>query len=255
MKKTIFTALLLTSLTTCTIKQDGGSNYGMEKTISQSEGSDEDSLTNRISKEESLLETETKASLPVVSGKYNNGVLSLAHDGQLVSGYYANGRYAGNPNFGCSFYFYGRSNDQIDFRKIKIVIINPFNLLEKLREGTLKIHDEEDIFSLVADLNANDCWDQELGFVEIGKDPGIGFVLSEEKPWLEIRVAASERVYFHDSTAVGEKRQAYVIKGDPLFISKVQGEWLLATFIGQKSEVNGWVKRADTKGLPELAER
>jgi hypothetical protein len=259
MKETVFVTLLLASLTTCTTKQQEGSAEDTEKTVSQSQVNVED-LPADSGKDENLLKIETKlkeeSNLPVVAGIYNGGFLLLAYDGNLVTGFYANGRYQGNPNFGCSFYFYGSSSEQIGDRKINIMVLNPFNLAEEPRQGTFKLHDEEDkIFSLVANLNADDCWDRELGFVDISKDPGIGFELSERKPWLEIRIAAAERVYFHNTTDEGTKRETYVIKGDPLIISKIEGEWLKATFMGEKSAVTGWVKKKDTKSFPELVEK
>ena len=198
---------------------------------------------------------KTNNSLPVVSGTYNNGLLFLACDGENVSGFYSNGKYKGNPNFGCSFYFYGNNSEQIDNRKINITTLNPFNLSEKPKEGTFKLHDEENsLFSLVANLNGDYCWDKELGFSKIETSPGVGFELTEEKLWLEIRIASSEKVYFYDSSDESTKEKAYVIAGDPLFVSKRDGEWLKVAFVGATSETIGWVKKENTKSLGEISE-
>jgi hypothetical protein len=240
MSKTFITTLILALLISCTTKQNNESTIEADETSGTMLKSDKKPMSENT--------------LPVISGVYNNGLLSLASDGNLVTGFYANGRYEGNPKFGCSFYFFGNSSDQLEARKIKIKILNPFSLTEKPRAGTFKLHDEEDdIFSLVANLNADDCWDSELGFTEIGTAPGIGFELATEKPWLEIRIASTDRVYFYDSVNEQTRRKAYVINGDPLFIGKIEGEWMMATYIGQKSARSGWIKKADTKSLPDIA--
>ena len=206
--------------------------------------------------ENGMILKKTSNSMPVISGNYNDNLLFLAHNGDYLTGYYSNGRYQGNPNFGCSFYFYGSSSTQTDERKTVIKTLNPFDLLEEAKQGTFKLHGEEDnIFSLIADLNGEECWDNELGFAEIGESPGISFELNEVKEWSEIRIASSEKVYFHDSNNDSSITKTYVIENDPLLISKNEGEWLMATYIGSNSTTSGWIKKSYTKSLIELAER
>ena len=95
--------------------------------------------------------------------------------------------------------------------------MNPFNISEAAKIGTFQLHGEEDtIFSLVVNLNGEDCWDKELGFSKIGESPGVSFELSEEKDWLEVRIASSEKVYFYESANDSTRKKAYVIEGDPL---------------------------------------
>lgn len=136
---------------------------------------------------------------------------------------------------------------------IKIKVLNPFDLSKQPRDGTFKLHSEEDdIFYLVAEL-VGDCWDPQLGWSEIGGPPGISFVITEKKDWIEIRIADSEKVYFFNEKDESTIRKTYVVKGDPLLISEQDGEWLMATFIGSKSETKGWIKKADTKSFMEIS--
>ncbi len=192
--------------------------------------------------------------LPVITGLYNDGLLYLALNGRLLSGYYANGRYQGNPNFGCSFYFYGYVDDQPGERSMKILTLNPFDLTAQARAGVLKLHGEEDgIFTIVADLNAEDCWDKDLGFTAISEAPGARFTLTTAAPWREIRLAA-DKLYFFETKADSTRRKAYVLAGDPLVISRIDGAWAEATYFGRKTTTTGWIKIAATQGLADIGD-
>jgi uncharacterized protein (TIGR02145 family) len=211
------------------------------------------SVNDEIKPVEKVIVAEQSA-MPVVPGIYKNGLLFLAYDGENVTGFYSHGRYEGNPNFGCSFYFFGKSSDKFEDRMIKIKVMSPFDLSTQPTDGTFKLHSEEnDIFSLVAKLDGNYCWDPQLDWSAIGEDPGVSFSINEKKDWSEIRIASSEKVYFYNEKDESTIRKTYVVKGDPLIISEKDGEWVMATFKGSKSETTGWIKRADTKSLMEIS--
>lgn len=82
--------------------------------------------------------------LPAVAGTYDYGRLFLSINGDYISGYYNNGQYQGNPNFGCSFLFSGRRSDLVHKRKINITILNPYQLSQPPKQGTLALHSEDD---------------------------------------------------------------------------------------------------------------
>jgi hypothetical protein len=252
--------LVIPALLSLAISCGGNTNEATEKEVPSTTIQQKDNNNNEAEKvdkaADSLITTSDQVethSLPIIPGRYNNGRLLLASDGKIVTGFYTNGRYEGNPNFGCSFYFFGDMVKPVAERAIEIKTLNPFNLSEKARKGRFALHGEEDdIFSLVANLNGDDCWDQALGFADIGTPPGISFTLAEQKNWLEIRIASAEKVYFYKSAEENTKRKAYVVKGDPLLITKRSGEWLKATYPGTRAETTGWLKLAETKRLQEI---
>lgn len=207
---------------------------------------------NKAQKNKVEKNTEILAqALPIISGDYD--FLSIATDGDQVTGFYSNDRYRGNPDFGCSFYFYGNLTDSIGYRKIAIQTLNPFDLSSKPREGSLKLHSEEDTnLSIIANLNDGGCWDPHLGWTQISEAPGVGFELYTRLSLLEIRIVKEEKVYFYSDADKTTKRKAYVIKNDPLFILERKGNWLKAIFRGAKSETTGWVKKVKTMSMMEI---
>ncbi|GEM_PF-6914014 len=193
------------------------------------------------------------AAWPFIAGRYEMS-LSLAYDGQMVTGYYNNGRFRGDNNFGCSFYFYGKADDSPGPRAVKVNTLNPFALYQQPREGVLRLHSEEgDILSLVANLSAEECWDPQLGWGNIAASPGISFTLSIPEPWQEIRLVNVAKLYFYQAPDEATRMPAYVLKNDPLMISEQQGGWLKASFIGSSATTSGWIKATETRSLAQMA--
>jgi hypothetical protein len=189
-----------------------------------------------------------------IPGKYADGPLYIAVNGTEVQGYYSNGRYEGNPNFGCSFLFYG-STAESDGERMQIHVINPFDLTEKPRQGTLKPHgEEESVFAITANINAEDCWDKQLGFTEISEMPGVGFNLSEEQAWQEIRLVSAEKAFFHNDKTDGSKGSSYVVMNDALLIEEEDDQWLKAHYFNRGKATTGWIKKDEARKLNDIHE-
>lgn len=193
--------------------------------------------------------SESLAKLPAVAGDYDYGLMVLAINGDYLSGYYKNGRYEGNPNFGCSFLFYGDLSNAIEQRKMNIKTLNPFDLTEAPREGSLKLHSEEDeVFSIVAQLNGDDCWDRNLGFTTVSVNPGISFELYKEKNYEEVRLVTKETPLYDE--AKNQTSQS-LVPDDVVIVLEGNEEWIQIVCFTEEKPTEGFIKAGNTRRLGE----
>ena len=190
--------------------------------------------------------------------------LYIANNGLngTISGAYINGRYEGNPNFGCSFYFHGNYTDISD-EGLKITVYNPFDRSEEPGTGLIRHHGHEQKVTIIIQGMASDCWDDLLGFANISSDPGVTFQqVGNPNDWQGMYFVDTDKTFFHDDMNESTKRKDYVIKGDLLFERALEYMtesdrsdaylWVKATYIGKNSTTKGWIKRSDVKSLEEV---
>ena len=190
---------------------------------------------------------QLKTPLPAIAGKYSGSLMYLAVNENEITGFYNNGRYEGNPNFGCSFLFYGSKIDLLDQRKIKITTLNPFNMAEAPREGTLRLHSEENgLFTIVANLNGDDCWDKNLGLADIGTEPGASFELSEEKPYQQVMMVAEETEVYNEAK---EPLQITIPAQRAVIKIEAVDEWCKVICFADGKPVEGYIKTAQMRSL------
>lgn len=60
--------------------------------------------------------------------------------------------------------------------------------------------------------------------------------------WIEIRMAAEKRVYFHKNANLESKTRIYITKGDVISVMEYKGEWANVVYIGETKTTSGWVK-------------
>ncbi|MDW3196500.1 MAG: hypothetical protein R8G66_29260 [Cytophagales bacterium] len=189
------------------------------------------------------------ATLPAIAGAYDSFRMYVAVDGDQITGFYNNGRYEGNPNFGCSFLFYGKTSDLFKKRQINIQTLNPFDFNEAPRAGTLKLHSEEnELFNVVANLNGDDCWDQNLGLSQIGESPGASFELDEAKPYKEMRIALEEIPVFDETetqTQLNVQKDVVVI-----VLEEFETAYSVIFFTGN-GPTEGYINKGKTRKLTE----
>ncbi len=133
--------------------------------------------------------TPTPTQIALQAGSYDDGLLSIAVNDDVVTGFYEN--YTGwdeklqAPRFSCLFFFVGR----IESSEIEIASSHTKGTIEVLEEGKIKINLEEE---------PGGCWNVEPGFDE----EGVAFELTEREEWKFIRMVSSKRAYFYLHSAL-----------------------------------------------------
>jgi hypothetical protein len=174
----------------------------------------------------------TPTEIALQPGSYNDGLLSIAVNDDVVTGFYEN--YTGwdeklqAPRFGCLFFFAGRIRNS----KVEIASSHTKGTIELLENDKVKINLEEE---------PNGCWNVEPRFDE----EGVIFELTERQEWKFIRIVSSERAYFYNSPDETEREKSYVIKGEVLRIFDLEGDWVRAEYRGSQGITTGWIKESD----------
>lgn len=183
-----------------------------------------------------MTSTPTPAEIVLQPGSYDNGLLSIAVNDDVITGFYEN--HTGwdaklqAPRFSCLFFFVGRKEGSV----VEITTSDIKGVLELLEEDKVRISLEEE---------PGGCWNVEPRFDE----GGVIFELTEGENWKFIRMVSSERAYFYDHPEEKEQGKSYVIKGDVLRISEVEGGWVWAEYRGSQGITKGWIKESDLYGI------
>ena len=185
-----------------------------------------------------ITSTPTPTEIALQSGSYDDGVLSIAVNDDVVMGFYEN--YTGwdeklqAPRFSCLFFFVGR----IENSEIEIASSYTKGAIELLEEDRIKISLEEE---------PGGCWNVEPDFDE----GGVDFELTERKDWKFIRMVSSERAYFYNSPDEKERGKSYIIEGDVLRVFEVEGDWVKGEYHGSQGITTGWIKESDLYEINE----
>jgi hypothetical protein len=165
-------------------------------------------------------------------GSYDGGLLSIAVNEDVVTGFYEN--YTGwdektqAPRFSCSFFFVGR----IENSRAEIATSDTRGTIELLGNDQVKISLEEE---------PGGCWNVEPRFDE----EGVVFELTEREEWKFIRIVSSERAYFYDHPDENERGESYIIQGDVLRVLEVEGDWVRGEYHGSQGITTAWIKESD----------
>lgn len=178
------------------------------------------------------------------SGDYDNG-LRLAYDSQSnkITGYYEN--FTGwnedtkTPRFSCIFYIEG------DFSGQKTTIKTYFpedNKNEDTIEGYMEVVNEETI-NIKLPEDHGGCWN-----VQHFADKPEAFKLEKNFNWIQIRYVNTTKSYFYKEQSNDKKLKSYLIKGDIVFIEKIENEWVFCSYFGKKT-IKAWLKVSDLNKL------
>jgi hypothetical protein len=176
--------------------------------------------------------TPTPTGIVLQPGSYDDGLLSIAVNDGVVTGFYEN--YTGwdeklqAPRFSCLFFFVGR----IENSRVEIATSDTRGTVELLGNNQVKISLEEE---------PGGCWNVEPRFDE----EGVVFELTEREEWKFIRMVASERAYFHDHPDETGRGKSYIIEGDVLRVFEVEGDWVRGEYHGSQGITTGWIKESD----------
>ena len=179
----------------------------------------------------------------IQSGEYDNS-LRMAYDSESkkITGYYEN--YTGwdeetkAPRFSCIFYIEGTVSEQ----KVKIKTYYPENKNEDTIEGHIEIIDNVTL-SIVLPEEHGGCWN-----VQHFADTPDKFKLIKEFNWIQIRYVNTEKSYFYKQQSDNKRLKSYIVKGDIVYIEKIEGDWALCSYFGKKT-TKGWLKVADLNQL------
>lgn len=172
------------------------------------------------------------------SGKYDFG-LNLAYNPatKLVTGFFEQytglDETTGNAKFSCIFYISGNYKQG----EASIKTFYPLDEKDDLIEGKLKVDSAASV-SIKLNDDHGGCWNVRPFKYEYSR-----FTLEQAKDWIEIRYATVDKVFFYSDKSESTIRKAYVVKGDVVYIDKVDGEWAHCTYYGKKV-TSGWIKAA-----------
>ena len=190
-----------------------------------------------------LFSTVTFSQQIIKSGEYDNS-LRMAYDSESkkITGYYEN--YTGwdeetkAPRFSCIFYIEGTFVNQ----KAIIKTYYPVDKNEDTIEGHIEIVNNETIYIVLPEEHGG-CWN-----VQHFANKPDKFELVKQFNWIQIRYVDTNKSYFHKKKSDAKKQKPYVIKGDIVYVEKIEGDWALCSYFGKKT-TKGWLKVADLNQL------
>ncbi len=174
----------------------------------------------------------------LTSGQYQELNLAFDQESNIITGFYEN--YTGydeatkKPRFSCIFYLEGKL-------KAGIAAINTYFPVRKAQDkivGQLIIINKNEVTVHLPQEHGG-CWNVET-FAGKPED----FKLEQAKPWIQIRYAINNKVFFYSDKSETKKLKAYVVMGDILYIEKKEGHWLYCTYLGDRT-TQGWIKLED----------
>jgi hypothetical protein len=179
----------------------------------------------------------------ISSGEYDSG-LNIAYNpkNKLVTGYFENytgmDETTGNPRFSCIFYLEGFNNNG----KIKITSYYPIDKKEDLIDGEIQIVTSNKIKIKLSEEHGG-CWN-----VAHFADEFTTFEIQTPKNWIEIRYIAINKAYFYGAKDDKTKKKSYLIKGDIIYIDKIENNWIHCHYFGNKTS-EGWLKLESTNKI------
>jgi len=74
---------------------------------------------------------------------------------------------------------------------------------------------------------------------------GLEYSLLKARPWIELRTAQADKVWFFSDAELQKKRKAYVVKGDVLGVVTVNGGALQVEYAHEGKTTAGWISAGD----------
>lgn len=179
----------------------------------------------------------------IVPGDYGDG-FTLAYDSttKKLTGYYENytgyDEHTGNPRFSCVFYIEGT----VTGKKIQVQTYSPTDKKDDLIQGAFEIVTNRRV-QIKLPQEHGGCWN-----VEHFADSSVEFALEKEQPWIQIRYVNAAKANFYSDKSEDKRLKAYILKGDVVYVEKIEQEWAYCTYNGKKV-TKGWLKVAELNKL------
>jgi hypothetical protein len=184
-----------------------------------------------------LIVLAIQANCQILSGEYDYGLKIAFNPGnKLITGYYENytgfDETTGNPKFSCIFYIKGFYNESIS----EIETFYPKDKEVDIIKGSMKIIKQNSILIKLNEEHGG-CWN-----VMKFADDFAEFKINIKRDWLEIRYIDKEKSYFYKYKNEATKLKSYLIKGDVIYIDRIENNWVHCIFNGKK-KTEGWIKK------------
>lgn len=179
----------------------------------------------------------------IIPGDYGDGLkLSFDSTTKKVTGYFEN--YSGideqnsNPRFSCIFYIEGTATGQ----KFTIQTFYPTNRKDDVIQGTMEIITDKKV-NIKLPKEHGGCWNVQ----DFAAEPVV-FTLYASQKWRQIRYIDVAKAYFYNDKSESKRLKPYLVKGNFVFIEKIEGQSAYCTYIGKKT-IRGWIKLLDMNVL------
>jgi hypothetical protein len=124
----------------------------------------------------------------------------------------------------------------------KVKSYSPLDKEADLINGEIKLINLNTIAIKLQDEHGG-CWN-----VQPFKDEFVTFSLYQKKNWIEIRYINTPKSYFYKNKTEESKQKSYLVKGDIIYIDKIEDKWIHCIYKANKT-VSGWIK-IDTLNKP-----
>jgi hypothetical protein len=177
------------------------------------------------------------------SGEYDDG-LKLAYDpaSKKITGFFES--YTGwdeeteNSRFSCIFYIEG----DVKGSKAKIRTYYPAYKADDIIVGDLELLTSE-IAGIKLPEEHGGCWN-----VHHFADKQEEFKLEKSHNWIQIRYADTDKCYFYKEKSNDKKLKSHLVKGDIVFVEKVEEGWAFCSYFGKKM-TRAWLRISDLNKL------
>jgi hypothetical protein len=179
----------------------------------------------------------------LISGDYEDG-LRLCYDSatKKVTGYFEMGtgydETTNRPRFSCIFYLEGVNNG----KKFDVKTYFPADKANDQVNGTMELVSSKEVKILLSDEHGG-CWN-----VQHFKNEPVDFTLDKSQPWIQARYVNAARAYFYSEKTDDKQMKTYIVKGDMVYVEKIDHDWAWCTYFGKKA-FKGWVKMSELNGL------
>lgn len=172
----------------------------------------------------------------IKSGNYSDGLnIAFNPKTQKVTGFYESysglDEETGKPKFSCIFYISGTAAKA----GFSIDTYYPSDKADDLIKGEINFSDKT--VSIKLSEEHGGCWN-----VMTFADGFSDFTLTKTANWIDIRYVETEKAFFHNDKNGGTKRKTYIVKGNIVYIDKIEGDWVHCTYFG-KTTTEGWIQR------------
>lgn len=179
----------------------------------------------------------------VVSGEYDSGLkLSFDSTTKKITGYFedytGNDEQTNNPKFSCIFYLEGT----VTGPKVTIKTFYPTHKKDDLIQGTIEIVANNKV-KIELPKEHGGCWN-----VQHFADEPVSFTLEKGQKWVQIRYVDATKTFFHNDKSEEGLLKSYLVRGNLIFVEKIEGQWAYCTYAGKKT-TTGWLKLSDLNTL------
>ena len=175
------------------------------------------------------------ANYAITPGIYDDLKIAYNPQNRIITGYYFSGigdDANGHPRFTCTFYLEGK----LIGNKAKLITYYPLDKND-IQPGALTLTDHDEFEIKLADDHGG-CWQVQ----RFAKEP-VDFQLTHKANWLETKYIITPKAYFYNEKNDAAKRKGYLVKGDVVYIDKIESGWLHCTYYNESDKsTTGWVK-------------